>query len=477
MIAGAAVVIAGAAGGAIAYAATRGPSAAEQRARAAAVAQARAAAEEAVVHTDQLHLVQSLQISPLPGATDVALDSPVTVSVGSGTLASVKVVGASGSPLAGAVSATSGVWTSSGALLPTTTYTVTIAVDGQGVTAARTSTFTTLTPVATVTANVFPTEGMTVGVGQPLVLRFDHSVSSPAAQKAIESRLTVAMSTPVPGAWYWFSEYELHFRPQGFWPAHETIRVSGDLSGIDVGSGMWTGGSVLDTFSIGDARISYANLASEVMTVTLNGVTQYTFPISGGRPQYPTMNGIHLVLDRESVVHMVSSTVGIPVHSANGYDEYVYDDVHISDSGEYVHAAPWSVSSQGVTNVSHGCINLSTSHAQSFYNFSRVGDVVEVTASPRPAVWGDHGVMDWSGPAWSQWTPASVVAMPAAAGVAPTTTTSSTTLTTTAYRSAPAVTAAAPTTATPTTATTRPASTTTTRPVTRTTGKPTSTTG
>ena len=58
---------------------------------------------------------------------------------------------------------------------------------------------------------------------------------------------------------------------------------------------------------------------------------------------------------------MVSSTVGIPVNSPNGYDEFVYDDVHISDSGEYVHAAPWSVHSQGVTNVSHGCINMSPS--------------------------------------------------------------------------------------------------------------------
>ena len=34
---------------------------------------------------------------------------------------------------------------------------------------------------------------------------------------------------------------------------------------------------------------------------------------------------------------MVSSTNGIPVNSPDGYDELVYDDVHISDTGEYVH--------------------------------------------------------------------------------------------------------------------------------------------
>ncbi len=122
------------------------------------------------------------------------------------------------------------------------------------------------------------------------------------------------------------------------------------------------------------------------------------------------MDGVHIVLDRSSVVRMDSATVGIPVNSPNGYNELVYDDVHISDSGEYVHAAPWSVGDQGLTNVSHGCINVSPANALTFFNFSRVGDVVEVIGSPRPAVAGDHGVMDWSTP-WSQWTPATVHAL------------------------------------------------------------------
>jgi hypothetical protein len=36
--------------------------------------------------------------------------------------------------------------------------------------------------------------------------------------------------------------------------------------------------------------------------------------------------------------------------------------------------------------------------------------VVEVIGSPRPAVPGDHGVMDWSTPR-SEWTPAPVHAL------------------------------------------------------------------
>jgi lipoprotein-anchoring transpeptidase ErfK/SrfK len=132
-----------------------------------------------------------------------------------------------------------------------------------------------------------------------------------------------------------------------------------------------------------------------------------TYPISAGRDQYPTMDGTHIVLDRESQVQMISSSVGIPVNSPNGYDETVYSDVHISDSGEYVHAAPWSVAAQGNTNVSHGCININPANAAQFFNFSRVGDIVNVVGGPRPPVPGDHGVMDWSTP-WTSFTPVAV---------------------------------------------------------------------
>ena len=120
------------------------------------------------------------------------------------------------------------------------------------------------------------------------------------------------------------------------------------------------------------------------MTVTDNGKVIANYPFSGGRTTDPTMNGTHIVLDRESVVRMISSSNGIPVDSPDGYDELVYSDVHITDSGEYVHAAPWSVTSQGHANVSHGCINLSPADALTFFGLSRVGDIVMVTGGPRP---------------------------------------------------------------------------------------------
>ena len=46
----------------------------------------------------------------------------------------------------------------------------------------------------------------------------------------------------------------------------------------------------------------------------------------------------------------------------------------ISSSGEFVHAAPWSVGSQGYENVSHGCVNVSTDWAKWFYDNFTYGD-------------------------------------------------------------------------------------------------------
>jgi lipoprotein-anchoring transpeptidase ErfK/SrfK len=356
----------------------------------------------------QAQLAAAVTISPASGTTGVALNAPVTVSTAAGSLRSVQVVDATGAALRGVLSPSGVRWSSSTPLQPTATYRVSATVARpDGIAAERVAVFSTLTPTYQIGANAFPSDGMTVGVGQPIVINFDHDVRTSAGQAAALSHFTVSMSKPVPGGWHWFSLDELHFRPATFWPVGERVTVKANLDGWNAGLGRWGHGQIDDTFSIGNARVSIANLATDQMKVTLNGQTVATYPISGGRQQYPTMNGTHIVLDRESVVHMVSSTVGIPVKSPNGYDEYVYDDVHISDSGEYVHAAPWSVGSQGVTNVSHGCINMSPTNALAFFNFSRVGDVVEVIGGPRPPAYEDHGVMDWTTPG-SQWTPAAV---------------------------------------------------------------------
>ena len=404
---GVGALLASGAGAAVAIAASS-PSPAEIAAAKARAAAHKLAVETAARNAEQSQLLSALSFTPSNGSSSVQPSTPVTVTSRTGSLDSV-VLSAGGSTIAGDLTPDHTKWTSSAGLQPGTTYSVTATVSGPGgVTAERTVSFSTLTPVAKVTLTLFPYGGMTVGVGEPIIIHFNHAVTGTAAQQAVLSHITVTESNPVPGGWHWFSPYELHLRPQNYWPTGEQVSVASNLNGWNAGDGRWGSGQVTANFVVGDAHVSVANLGSDRMTVYNNGAVVASYAVSGGRSQYPTMGGTHIVMDKESVVHMVSSTVGIPVNSPAGYDEFVYNDVHISDSGEYVHDAPWSVGSQGRTNVSHGCINLGPNDSQSFYNFSRIGDVVQVVGSPRPPVAGDHGVMDWTTD-WSQWTPATVI--------------------------------------------------------------------
>ncbi|MDQ1427123.1 MAG: hypothetical protein QOK39_599 [Acidimicrobiaceae bacterium] len=347
----------------------------------------------------------NLLVQPPDGSTNVSLDTIISVTAVTGRLTGVTVAGADGAAVAGSLTSGGTAWRSSASLALKTDYTVTIdAAMPSGKATEQVTHFKSLVPTATLGVTITPATGLTVGVAQPIVLRFDHTVTN---KDALMAQLHVTASPPVSGGWHWFSSKELHFRPQQYWPTGQKVTVTADLKGFNAGGGVWGASTSTSSFAVGDSHISTANVQTHVMTVTSNGAVVATYPLSAGRTKYPTMGGVHIDLYRQQDVHMVSSSVGIAVNSADGYDEHVYWDVNISDGGEYVHAAPWSTGAQGNSNVSHGCINLSPTNAQAFYNFSRIGDVIEVTGSPRGPDLGDHGTMDWN-LAWSSWTPATI---------------------------------------------------------------------
>jgi lipoprotein-anchoring transpeptidase ErfK/SrfK len=352
-------------------------------------------------------LAASVKFSPAPGTTAVAPNTPIIVKAVAGHLTAVRVTWQGQLVAGGPLDRPAKEWRSSGTLAYGSQYKVTATVSSAShVRAASTMSFRTLTPTTAITTSVFPWEGLKVGVGQPIVFTLSQPIASGAARAKLLEHLSVKESQPIAGGWHWFSDRELHFRPRTFWPVGDDVTVAWNLSGWNPSGGAWGTSKGTTRFTVGDAHISFADLSTDRMIVTDNGQAIATYAISGGKPTDPTMGGTHLVLDRSSVVHMDSSTNGIPVNSPDGYDELVYDDVHISDSGEYVHAAPWSVTSQGRTNVSHGCINLSPADAAVFFAFSQYGDIVVVAGSPRPPEIGDHGVMDWT-TSWSAYTRAS----------------------------------------------------------------------
>lgn len=60
----------------------------------------------------------------------------------------------------------------------------------------------------------------------------------------------------------------------------------------------------------------------------------------------------------------------------------------MSYSGIYVHSAPWSVGSQGNSNVSHGCLTVSPQNAEWFYETTKRGDIGEVVNTVAPTLSG-----------------------------------------------------------------------------------------
>jgi lipoprotein-anchoring transpeptidase ErfK/SrfK len=340
-----------------------------------------------------------LTVTPRDKATKVALDARAKVVADSGRLRAVKITASGGRQLAGKLDTDGRSWVSTGVLAPATRYRVVAdAVDDAGAPAREQTSFTTLAPRAELRAAIMPLDGETVGVGLPIGVWFNEPVADRAA---VERRLQVRSSKRVTGAWHWFNDREVHYRPRSYWPAGAKVTVAARLAGTDAGGGLWGVADRTVSFRIGERRVSVVDVRTHRMKVTSGGKTLRVLPVSTGREKYPTTNGVHFVIEKNAVKLMDSSTVGIPRNSPGGYYQKVGWSVRISNSGEFVHAAPWSTGSQGRANVSHGCVNLSTANAAWYFGLTRRGDVVEVRGSPkRPGA--SFGVADWN-MSWGRW--------------------------------------------------------------------------
>jgi lipoprotein-anchoring transpeptidase ErfK/SrfK len=241
---------------------------------------------------------------------------------------------------------------------------------------------------------------MTVGVGMPIRVYFDDPVADKAA---VESHLAVTTSTPTDGAWSWMNDSEVHFRPSSYWPPNTQVTLDANLYGVNFGDGIWGEKNRSVSFDIGAKHVSVADAGTHTLTVYDGDQLVQTYPMSAGSAENPTRNGPHVVTESYRNITMDSSTFGLAVDAPGGYRADVEYAVRISNNGEFVHAAPWSVASQGNDNVSHGCINLSTDRAKWFFGFAQPGDVVEVKNSVGPQLSrADGDIFDWT-IGWEDW--------------------------------------------------------------------------
>ncbi|MFJ9440667.1 Ig-like domain-containing protein [Kitasatospora sp. NPDC101235] len=332
---------------------------------------------------------------------------PVTVTAVKGSrLTDVTVAGPDGRVIAGKLAEDQRSWQTTGRLKAATAYTVRISADdGKGGRGDTTASFSTIAAEHLLNAKLGPdSSGSGVyGVGQPLTVQLSEAVKSPQARLEVERALTVGSQPSVVGAWYWVDDKNLHFRPQDYWPVGTTVSLSFDGTGSRIADGLYGGDRSSLKLRIGERVETVIDAAAHELTLKRDGEVLRTIPVTTGKPGFDTRNGVKVVLGQERSVRMNGETIGIAAGSTDSYDLDVKWATRVTWSGEYVHAAPWSVSSQGVENVSHGCTGMNNENARWFYEHTRVGDLVTVVNSrgARMEPFG-NGFGDWNVD-WTDW--------------------------------------------------------------------------
>lgn len=349
-------------------------------------------------------IVPRISVSPAT-ATGINPTTPLTVTSMDGQLTTVTVTNTgTGTVVTGVFTGDDQGWHSTEDLGYGVTYRlIAEATNRAGGHTRQQVTITTIHPEQQAYANLIPAPTLVadtgVGVGQPIVFQFTEPVTDKAA---VIQHLNVTSNPPQPGAWYWIDDQDVHYRPEQFWEPDTTLTVSATVYGLDLGGGVYGAENNSATYRVHDSLIAKADGAAEQLQVFDNGQLVKTMPMSLGAPGYPTHEGIHVISDKQPSITMNSCTFGVCPGQPGYYREKVALDERISNDGEFVHSAPWSVGQQGNSNVSHGCVNLSPANAKWFYDHFGLGDVVEAIHSGGPPlpVWDLYG--DWALP-WPQW--------------------------------------------------------------------------
>ncbi|RIJ77705.1 L,D-transpeptidase [Nakamurella silvestris] len=356
--------------------------------------------------------------APAFGTVDLSPTAPVSVSVSDGTLVSLTMTNGEGTVVKGSLSADKKSWDLGEDLGYGKTYTVTGKAKGaNGKTVAVTGSYQTVSPAEEITTSISPGDGATVGIAQPVIVRFGFTPEDP---DAILKSMKITTTPKVEGAWAWITHDgddspSLDWRPKNYWPAGTKVHVESNIYGVKFNDSYYGGDNVTSDFTIGRSQVVYAD-ARTYQIIVKQGCTKMndpasctktvaTFPASYGmgddpdsryglKPQFVTRSGIHVVLDKQTEVKM----------QLPGYYEPTmeYFAVRISDNGEFIHQNAATVDQQGVRNVSHGCINLSPESAEAYYNSAIIGDPVEVIGTSVKLSAADGDLYEWAIP-WKTW--------------------------------------------------------------------------
>lgn len=341
-----------------------------------------------------------LTYRPADAADDVAPDTPISVEVADGWFQRVALANSSGKVVAGRLNQDRTAYATTEPLGYSSTYTWSgSAVGRDGRVVPLGGKFTTLTPAKKVDGGFQLSDNQTVGVAAPIIIQFDHRVSDKAS---VERAITVRTTPPVEGSWAWLPDEakgsRLHYRPREYYPAGATVEVNANLYGVPFGDGAYGLKDMSLKIQIGRRQVVKAEVTSHRMQVITDAGVIMDVPCSYGeadKPRNVTRNGTHVVTEKYADFYMSNPAAG-------------YDHVHerwavrISNNGEFIHANPASAGAQGNSNVTNGCINLSTADAEAYFHSAIYGDPVEVTGSTIQLSYADGDIWDWAVD-WNTW--------------------------------------------------------------------------
>lgn len=343
-----------------------------------------------------------VDITPADAAKQVNPATPVSVTVGNGRIESVTLTSTSGEAVEGAFAADGSSWTATAPLKFNTEYSYTYVVtDTAGRETTATQSFNTVSSTHEADAAIYPLDGMKVGVGQPLQVVFSEPVLN---REAVEKAITITSSAGQAGAFHWFSDTMVRYRPEAFWAANSTVTMDMKLFGVDLGNGQIANFNKKANIRFGDKKVAIADAAAHTFTLSVNDQVVKTLPVSMGDKRFPSARGYAVLMEKNRYDHFRAASIGLkpgdPAYYGNVDVEYA---IRLTLSGAYIHQALESAYPFiGNTNVSHGCIGFAPDGAAWVFDNMTTGDVVQIINTEGDYAAVDDGYGDWNIP-WAEY--------------------------------------------------------------------------
>jgi lipoprotein-anchoring transpeptidase ErfK/SrfK len=245
-------------------------------------------------------------------------------------------------------------------------------------------------------------EAGTFGTGITVRVHFTDPVPA-AARDAVTDEIDVAASQDIgPAGWAWLDDDTAVYRPKEFWPAGTHVHVTTDPALTPIPTDgpadlLWVGD--LDrSFRIGRSQVIQVDADTHRAAVTRGDEVVRTMPVSLGKEGWATRSGVKTLMEAYEVKEMT----GASIDAEEDYTLQVPYAIRLTDSGEFIHGAPWAEANLGRVNGSHGCTSLSVKDAQWLYEHHLVGDPVITTGTGRgiDATNGTGAVWNVQ---WSTW--------------------------------------------------------------------------